>query len=206
MKMLVVLGGLLLFLFSTGLAQGRLSLAPTIQFDRGSYVAKARSNYVHGDEANYMGNTLGYSLGLTAHYYVTDRWDLSLGTLRTQLTDRAEIKLLNPSRPTGTWTQDYNYYQVPISLNYRSSQKRLGAYISLGAILSNQPIMNNLARVKTSAFVGVGINYQLAPKLSLLLQPTVSYLFSKPKDSTSLIFEMYQSSLLGLQMQLLWRP
>lgn len=161
-------------------------MAPTYWYNYGQYSYQLRSSY-----GSYAGRVHNSSFGPTVRYSVGSKWDVSAGLLYN-------IASLNDGGRR--YTDDY--VRLPVLFNYRLSYKRLSPYVSVGASFSNEYQFANNRGIKTNALLGLGANYRLGPKASLLVQPTVSYLVNRPKDQNE--FDKYYFYQIGLQAQFIW--
>lgn len=205
MKNAVYSFGLLLLLTFPALGQGRFSVAPTYSFIYGHL------DYRFSRESSSFavnGPSYGSAAGLTSRYHITPKLDVSVGLLYSKITEyrRSESNstLGSPgnytyvsSRSTDTRTSDH--FRFPVLINYTTSSNRLSPYFSVGALFDYQLGQFDQRTIKTSGLVAAGIKYRINPGLSLVVQPTGSYLFEK---SFAQRFLSYQ---LGLQTQLVWR-
>lgn len=177
-------------------AQSRVSLSPTLWLNYGvfNYQLRYLLSPTLGKNLTYPGNMISGSFGLTARYHIDSSWDVSAGLLYNLESQKAGgIPVLS------------KYVRLPVLVNYRPSAKRLSPYMSLGASFSNQtrfPFANK-RDIKTNALVGLGAYYDLTPKLSLLVQPTISFLVSRP-EAQDVSFGKYYFYQVGLQTQLVW--
>jgi hypothetical protein len=176
----------------TAQAQKRVSFSPTVWFNYGTYTYQLRYLYPMNDALSLSGNVSNRSYGLTARYHIDSRLDVSAGLLYSEESQNGGGRRFNNS-----------YVRLPVLVNYRSSAKRLSPYMSLGASLSNEMQFSNNGGIKTNALVGLGANYRFTNKLSLLLQPTASYLVNRPKGQ-NITFDKYYFYQVGLQTQLVW--
>ena len=171
-------------------SQSRFSVAPTYWFNYGRYNYQFRFTY-----SGYAGNVYNSSFGPTARYSIGSKWDVSAGLL---------YNIVSQYDGGRRYTDDY--VRLPVLVSYRLSHKRLSPYASIGASFSNEYQFANNGSIKTNALVGLGANYRLSSKVSLLVQPTVSYLVNRPKDRGlfQIEFDKYYFYQMGLQTQLIW--
>jgi hypothetical protein len=184
------------------LAQSKFSIAPSYGFNFGNQAFTVRRDNI--ESIRFSENSHGSAFGLNAHYAISPQWDLSIGLLAVGLASNAKY-YCSQLNQTFSQKQQTDYAQLPVLINYRLSPKRLAPYLSVGALFSNQHLTANEIGIKTSALVGIGIDYRLSPKLSLLVQPTVSSSLTRPKGDAANQFNSYHSYLVGLQTQLKWR-
>ncbi|ADB39395.1 outer membrane beta-barrel protein [Spirosoma linguale] len=177
------------------LAQSRVSVAPTYWFNHGNYAYQVYSAY-DGSETKSSGYSLESSAGLTARYKFNRKWDFSIGVLYSRGTSYVKTPQSNDIKLTT------EYIQLPVLINYRLSERRLAPYFSAGAIFGKNKSVSN-DPVKTSAIVGIGLDYKISSKLSWLIQPTASYLFYKPDNTILYQFRDYNSYNIGVQTQLI---
>lgn len=183
-------------------AQSRVSIAPTYWFNYNPYsyhVAMAYNGVQ--TQAQASGHAIVSSFGLTARYHFTPKWDLSVGGLYNRSTDHIK----SPLGPYGEFPPYTSQeVRVPILVSYRLTSHRLSPYFSVGTTFTKSKTFT-AAPIKTDGVIGVGLNYQLHSGLSLLLQPTASYSFTKPVDDAFTQFTKYSSYGIGVQTQLIWQ-
>jgi len=186
------------FLVSTALsvAQSRVSVAPTYWFNYGNYSYETHSLY-DGSNASLSGYSVASSFGLTARYQFKPKWDLSVGLLYNRNLSYVKAPNLGEIRTSTT------SIQLPVLINYRLSEHRLSPYFSAGALLGKSAT-NTHESVKAHALIGAGLDCKLNSRLSWLLQPTASYLLSKPINNILFEYNYFRSHSLGLQAQLIW--
>jgi hypothetical protein len=202
MKNLITFWGLFFTLITPVLAQNRFSIAPTLGFIFGhdEYQLQRLSN----DFMHHSATNKGLSVGVTGRYYVSPKLDVSIGLALNVLTVNAQQQYNQPYKTMGV-KMNTGYAQVPVLVNYRLLSKRLSPYVSVGASFSNYNHIAIREAINTSALIGIGVDYRLGSKLSLLVQPTGSYLLKQPPNDLYNTFSPYYSYLLGLQTQLIWR-
>lgn len=205
MKNAVYSFSLLLLLTLPSFGQGRFSVAPTYSFIYGHL------DYRFNQESSSYtvnGPSYGSTAGLTSRYHITPKLDVSVGLLYNKITDyrRSESNsaLGTPGNYTyvskrSTDTRTSDHFQFPVLINYATSSNRLSPYLSVGALFDYQLGQFDQGTIKTSGLVAAGIKYRINPNLSLVVQPTGSYLFEK---NFAQKFRSYQ---VGLQTQLVWR-
>jgi hypothetical protein len=201
MKILSLFLGLLLVTLASSLAQNRVSIAPTYWYDYNPYSYQVNANFnVLPIQSQANGYNSVSSVGLTAHYYLTPLWDLSIGVLYSRITNHIQ----NPQGPYGEFASFTSKgMRIPVQVGYRLTSHRLSPYFTAGAFFTKS-ITFNEAPIATDGVVGVGLDYRFNSALSLLLQPTGSYSFSSPTNNTFYQFTNYSSYNLGLQTQLIW--
>ena len=94
-------------------------------------------------------NRYGYSVGLSAHYAFSARWSATSGLWVNNFT-RAESTFLYSTATNQLIVSPHSgtrisarTYQVPLLVNYRTSNRNLAAYFSAGALVSlPHPQMN----------------------------------------------------------------
>ncbi len=182
-------------------AQSRLSIAPTYWFNYNLYSYQADLSYNGSKtQTQVSGHSIVSSFGLTARYHFTPKWDVSVGAFYYRNT----AYLTNPQNPQGEsipFTSEGG--QLPVLVSYRLTNRRLSPYFSTGVIFAKSKTFTE-APIRTDGVVGVGLDYQFHSGLSLLLQPTVSYSFTKPVNNAFFQFTKYSSYSVGLQTQLIW--
>jgi hypothetical protein len=182
-------------------AQSRVSIAPTYWFNYNPYSYQVQSSF-NGSNTQFQasGHNLISSFGLAVRYHFTPRWDLSLGGLYYKNTDYIK----SPQGPYGEsepFTSEG--WQLPILVSYRLTDRRLSPYFSTGAIFTKSQTFTGRP-LTTDGVIGIGLNYRVDSRLSILLQPTASYSFYRPASNASFSFTKYNSYSLGLQTQLIW--
>jgi hypothetical protein len=201
MKFLLLSVGLVIASLSLVTAQSRVSLAPTYWFNYNPYSYRINATFNSSTlRTMASGHSLVSSVGLTARYHFTPRWDVSAGALYYQNTDRLKA----PLGPTGESIPFTSKgWQVPVLANYRLNDNRLSPYFSAGATFTRSQTFT--ARpLTTDGVVGIGANYRINPNLAFLVQPTASYSFYKPASDAFYTFTKYRSYNLGVQTQLIW--
>ena len=181
-------------------AQSRVSIAPTYWFNYNPYAYQVDLAY-NGlkTQTQVSGHGIISSFGLTARYHFTPRWDVSVGALYYRNTDHTK----SPQGPYGEsepFTSEGG--QLPVLVSYRLTNRRLSPYFSAGAVFAKSKTFTE-APLKTDGVVGVGLSYRFHPGLSMLLQPTASYSFSRLVDDAFFKFTDYRSYSIGVQAQLI---
>ena len=192
----------LLLLMSTAslLAQSKFSLAPTYSFNYGIYSYQLRAVY-DGSIKDFSGHSTGSSIGLTARYHFDQRWSLSVGALYDKSVSHLKTPTSDDVRLPAT-----EEFRFPVLVNYRLSNRRLAPYLSAGAFFAKDKkdkLDDPLRTTRTHALLGIGVDYKINSKLSWLLQPTASYMLTKPANQLPFQFASYNSYWIGLQTQLL---
>lgn len=197
MKICLLACGLWLTAAASSVAQSRVSIAPLYWYNYGQYKYQIHSVY-DGSDTQLSGHDNSSSIGLTARYHFTPKWDVSAGILL----NRNSSQLTNPNFPQTDIGIIRTYLQVPVLANYRMTDRRLSPYFSAGALLGKS---QTSAPVKMNGVIGIGVDYRFNSSLSLLLQPTATYLFNKPISDPLFQISGYSSYSLGVQTQLIWR-
>ena len=110
-----------------------------------------------------------------------------------------EIAAPNPSRE-GRMVQQFGYLEVPLELNYALVDKKLGVNLIGGVsslfLVDNSVSLeadggtteigeaNNINTINFSTNVGIGINYNLTPKMQLKLEPMFKYQLNTFSDTS----------------------
>lgn len=179
-------------------AQNRVSIASTYWFNYGIYAYQVTSTY-SGLGGSFAGRDIASSVGLIARYHFITKWDVSVGLLynwnSSHLTESPGIYDSSPFRSQAI--------QLPVLINYRLTAYRLSPYFSAGAFLVKSKTFTT-APTKVNGLLGIGLDYRISSGLSVLVQPTASYLFYKPADDPYFHFSNYDYYGLGLQTQLIW--
>lgn len=180
-------------------AQSRISIAPAYWFNYGLYSYQLHSVY-NGSDTQVSGYDIASSAGLTARYHFTPNWDMSVGLLYNWNSSR----LTSPIIPQGENRPfPSEAIQLPVLVNYRLTDHRLSPYVSAGAFFVRSKTFTE-APIKVNGVVGIGFDYRFHSGLSLLVQPTASYLFYKLANDALLQFTKYSSYSVGVQTQLIW--
>ncbi|MEZ0486080.1 outer membrane beta-barrel protein [Fibrella aquatica] len=141
------------------------------------------------------------SVGLTARYHVTPKWDVSVGALYY----RNAARIANWQGPYGEPTPFTSEgWQVPVLVNYRLTDRRLSPYFSAGVVFAKSKTFT-ADHLWTEGVVGAGVDYRFNSRLSLLIQPTASYSFYKPAVNPASQTLNYKAYSVGAQTQLIWR-
>lgn len=185
-------------------AQSRVSIAPAYWFNYNPYSYQVSTDF-NGSrtQSQVSGHSIVSSFGLAARYHFTPHWDVSLGGLYYRNTSYLTVTSsfiqqgeLTPFTSEGG--------QLLVLVNYRLTERHLSPYFSTGAVFAKSKTFTE-APIKTDGVVGIGLDYRFHSRLSLLLQPTASYTFSKPVSDAYYQFTDYTSYSIGLQTQLIWR-
>ncbi|RZK42364.1 MAG: hypothetical protein EOO61_05465 [Hymenobacter sp.] len=201
MKILSLFLGFSLFALASSSAQKRLSIAPLYWYEYTPYSYQVSLNY-NGlpTQSQGTGHTSVSSIGLTASYHFAPQWNLSLGVLYSRNT----IHIQSPQGPFGELPSFTSKgVRIPLLISYRLTDNRLSPYVSGGAVFTKNNTYTEDA-IKTDGLIGVGLDYRFNSALSLLLQPTASYSFSPPINSSVYHLTNYRSYALGIQTQLIW--
>jgi hypothetical protein len=182
-------------------AQSRLSIAPTYWFNYNPY--SYQFDFVNNGlktQTQVAGHSIVSSLGLTARYHFTPQWNVSVGLLHYRKT----FYSTNSASPQGKSKPFTKGGQVLVLVNYRLTNRHLSPYFSAGAIFAKGKPLSKVP-LQTEGVVGAGLDYRFHSGLSLLLQPTFSYPFSRPVNGVFIQISNYSSNSLGLQTQLIGR-
>lgn len=201
MKSLLLFVGLFGVSITLLSAQNRISIAPTYWFDYNPYSYQVDVNY-NGlqNQIQASGRNTVTSLGLTARYHFSSKWDLSAGVLYSRNTNHIQ----SPQGPYGEFSSFTSKgVRLPVIVSYRLTTHRLSPYFSTGAFFTKS-ITFTEASINTDGMIGIGLDYRLDSALSLLIQPTASYSFTQPVNNTVYRFTNYSSYSLGIQTQLIW--
>ncbi|GAB3545362.1 outer membrane beta-barrel protein [Spirosoma fluminis] len=177
-------------------AQHRFSIAPTYWYTYGNYTYQVQ-NLLDGADIQGSGYSKGSSLGLTARYQVRSNLSIGVGILHAWQTAHSKDNVTSEVRITS------RAVQVPVLINYRFGQNRLAPYLSAGAGFAKNTSIKQ-SRIGISAIAGLGLNYRINSGISLLLQPTASYLLSSPENDSAVNWNSFRSYQLGVQAQLIW--
>lgn len=197
MKSILSSLGCFLIFSSTVLGQSRFSIAPTTGFVYSTYSYQTHS-IRDGSTFDARGHSNASSVGLNVRYHLDTKWAVSFGLLYNHINSAVQ------GSPITTTNFSGDKILFPVLANYRFSNKRLSPYFSIGPLFSKNK-SDDSEPIKLNGLIGIGIDYQIRPKYSLLLQPTVSYLLSKPNSTAVYSFDKFQSYQFGLQAQLIWK-
>ncbi|ADB37480.1 outer membrane beta-barrel protein [Spirosoma linguale] len=134
----------------------------------------------------------GYSAGVSVLYNYVPGWSVSSGIWFQQLTTRQARQTAAGSRTT---TLHNRAVRIPLLLNYASSTNRLSPYFSFG-LLTDIPLPSRVVvhrtgqstqylKLETSArpilhlLAGVGGQYQINKRCTLMAQPVWTYKFGQ---------------------------
>ncbi|RIV23348.1 hypothetical protein DYU11_10095 [Fibrisoma montanum] len=150
----------------------------------------------------------GYSVGLLARYNLTARFSFSTGILLNRVRYNVPTISTNPANvPFTLIATSQRNYQIPVTINYLTSGKRLSPYVSAGGLfaLPSVTIFENGEKSKfpnqdihIHPMLAAGLAYRLSNQLSVIAQPTFAYIL--PQQS----FSRYQNYQVGLQAQVLY--
>lgn len=187
--------------FSTTLCFGQQKLlvsatvAPTLSHTNYTY----RYFYPNSDgqivEPVYINGirwATGYSAGLSVLYAYAPGWSVSSGLWYQQLTTRQARQTISGE---GTTTIHNRVVRLPLLLNYASSTKRLSPYFSFG-LLTDIPMTSRVVVTRSGEstqylklesstrpilhlLVGIGGQYQLSKRYTLMVQPVWTYKFGQ---------------------------
>lgn len=196
MKICLLAWGLWLTAVASLFAQSRVSVAPVYWYRYGQYQYQVHSVY-DGSDTRASGHDNSSSAGLLIRYHFTPKWDVSAGILY----NRSSSRLSNPTFPQTDIRLIRNFIQLPVLANYRLTDHRLSPYFSVGALFGKG---QTAAPIKMNGVIGIGVDYRFNSGLSLLLQPTATYLFDKPASDPLFQISGYSSYSVGVQTQLVW--
>lgn len=180
-----ILAGFLLFSFEV-LAQSKFAFSATVapfytHYKTNNTVILPDKNgvlYSYVDKSK--GSWRGSWLGLSGRYSFTSKWSASTGLW------------FNKSIANGGNTNARSYnFSIPIMVNFQTSERKLSPYFSAGVLWNFETTTHiDIADVaqsivfksgdktfRTSAVAGAGGIYNFSKHLSLIAQPTFSYIF-----------------------------
>lgn len=159
----------------------------------------------------------GYSFGLSARYAFSSRWSATTSLwvnnfITAESTFSFNTDSYGPVTTSHAGTRvSARTYQVPLLGNYRTSDRKLAAYFSAGALISIPPAAtdyiigynNDIAllqgsRTEVFPMIGAGLSYQLNRRFSFLTQPTLTVRFP-PQE-----YIRYHAYRVGLLTQLMY--
>jgi Outer membrane protein beta-barrel domain len=209
---------------SATLAQSRFSLAPTVGygFQNNNVSVHTRGQILDTHVTNASGHWAAWA-GLNAHYTFSSRWSASAGLVYNRAS--GDVSVLVDLLPdlVGPWLSEYTTkattqtLQMPVSINYTSSSRRLSPYLSAGFVLNYNyrfqyenlthyyPItdidrkLTDSDALSVRPTVGAGVIYRISPKVALIVQPNVIYTFRKAGDTNP---STNQAMQVGLQTQM----
>ncbi|MEZ0543098.1 outer membrane beta-barrel protein [Fibrella arboris] len=144
------------------LAQSRVSIAP-------AYWLNATKTSYQVDVLNPNGSrtlipadirSTVSSVGLTARYHVTPKWDVSVGALYYRNTART-ANWQGPGEPISFTSEGW---QLPVLVNYRLTARRLSPYFSAGVVFAKSKAFTD-DHLWTEGVVGAGANYRFMSRL-----------------------------------------
>ncbi len=210
--------GLLLAASAPIVAQNRFSFgvtaAPVLNHvsSRFSVPLPDQNGQLYREVFDNRSTTGGYFVGVPIRYNLTPKWSVSSGFWFNQFRSTG-IYPFSISGPSARIIS--SSYQVPLTVDYRPSTRRLSAYFSVGAVGSYalstvykpedgtglEEIKVNFVRQKVmvQALLGAGVAYRINQQWSLTAQPQLIWYF-KPRGN----FERYVSYRLNGQVQLLY--
>ncbi len=154
-------------------------------------------------------NGSGYSAGVAVNYWFSKQWSVATGIMLNSVDYQEPTVTTNPNGVQFlTIASTIRSFQVPLTVNYRTSTKRLSPYLSAGALTSLHSVRifeggskssNTVEKIRPHPMMGVGLDYQLNRHVSLIAQPTFVYFLPYKK---AISYKNYQ---MGLQAQLLYR-
>ena len=154
-------------------------------------------------------NGSGYSAGVAVNYRFSKQWSVATGILLNSVGYQEPTVSTNPNGVQFlTIASTERSFQVPLTINYRTSIKRLSPYLSAGALTSVHSVRifegsskssNMIEKLRPHPMLGVGLDYQLNHHISLIAQPTFVYFLPYEK---AISYKNYQ---IGLQAQLLYK-
>ncbi|CCH53581.1 hypothetical protein BN8_02688 [Fibrisoma limi BUZ 3] len=198
--------------------QGKLSLSlsasPTFQYSKTEQtilvptVIIGQSATVQPVDFRAEQKAWGYAVGLQARYNLTTRFSVSTGIILNRAGYNVPtISTIPVNVPFTVIATRQRNYQIPVTINYQTSGKRLSPYVSAGGLLAlpSVTIFENGAKGKFSnqnirvhPMLAAGLAYRLSNQLSVIAQPTFAYIL--PQQS----FSRYQNYHVGLQAQVLY--
>lgn len=194
-------------------AQGRFSVSvtavPTYAYSDSRVNFIIPNNNGQLTTQTFAANTaaFGFKVGVMTQYALSPSWSVSAGLWYSRLGWNSIFPFSPGDIPARTIQKDW---QVPLLINYRSSQQRLSPYFSLGA-LANFPghtLYRAEGNVTKISFVnpvdfrpvlGAGVAYKLGQRLFFIAQPQFIWRF-KPKGD----YEHFVTYQLQAQFQLLY--
>ncbi|MCK8493597.1 PorT family protein [Spirosoma sp. RP8] len=157
--------------------------------------------------------SVGYSAGVTVYYTYAPGWSVAGGLHYRYLPTRTDRL---PLAGEGTTMVRSRAIRIPLSINYRSSTKKLSPYYTLAALV-DFPFSSRVLAVRDdlptqklrlnadagpvfNIMLGAGAVYQLNPTLALTAQPTITYRLGRFGGSHT----ENRTYELGLQTQLIY--
>ncbi|RRB07830.1 outer membrane beta-barrel protein [Larkinella rosea] len=183
-------------------SQGRFSLSATLSptWRNLDYRMTIHDSSPDVSGANVLAKDHGGTVGLMANYQFHRNWSVSSGlwynrskgymdfqAFRTNTTIEAE--------PTRQMT--LNHLQLPVLINFSPTKNRLSPYLSTGLVFnmnyqsrispfpgSNEAGVTHSKEINTHALVGVGVQYRISSRWSVIVQPTAMYRLGSLKNNS----------------------
>ena len=206
-------------------SQGRFSLSATLsptqrKLDYRMTIYDSSPN-VSG--ANAIAKDHGGTIGLMANYQFHRNWSVSSGLWYNRSKGHLDFQAFQnnaavDAEPTRRMT--LNNLQLPVLINFSPTKHRLSPYLSTGlvfnmnykSLISPYPgsIEPGIARSKdinTNVMVGIGAQYRINSRWSLIVQPTVLYRLENLKKNSDQGYPIqfrsrFRDWQLGVQAQL----
>ncbi|NEU70232.1 PorT family protein [Spirosoma agri] len=193
-------------------AQGRITYALTFSPTWHHRDITIKPSALQNPSNPAVGSHQGYSIGLTTNYAFTAKWSISAGLLFNNSSGSFYLG------PAESYSEKFRRFQLPLLVNYIPSTRRLSPYISAGLLLDyayyvkrmtvqgarpgfvyeENIKLDDLSAIKPYVMLGLGVKYQVMPKLTIIVQPVAAYSVQKVSDHVSSDHE-YQ---LGIQTQI----
>lgn len=186
---------LLLVTTSTlGFGQGRFSISATLS------PTQRKLDYrtgIQDSSPNSYGTTIiakdqGGTLGLTATYQFHPNWSVSSGLWYNRSTGYQDFQAFRNNEAVGaepTRRTTLNTVQLPVLINFSPSKHRFSPYLSTGLVFNMnyrskignyfnstvEPAITHSSQINTHILLGLGAQYRINPRVSLIVQPTALY-------------------------------
>ncbi|GAB3912123.1 hypothetical protein GCM10028803_54880 [Larkinella knui] len=205
--------------------QGRFSLSATISPTQRKLdvISNFYSSNDDVSSAKVIANDKGGTVGLTANYQFHRNWSVSSGLWYNRSTGHLDFQAFRNGvayEAEPTRRAEYNNLQLPVLINFSPSKHRLSPYLSTGLVFSMNyrkaigPYQNTTdltvahsSKVNTNVLVGLGAQYRINSRWSIIVQPTVLYQLQKLKSKPTGYpmqhdFSHYRDWQVGVQAQL----
>ncbi|WP_138992922.1 outer membrane beta-barrel protein [Larkinella sp. C7] len=183
--------------------QGRFSVSAIISPTQRKLdvISKFYDSTPDVSSARVIANDKGGTVGLTANYQFHRNWSVSSGLWYNRSTGHMDFQAFKNEiayDPEPTRRTIYNNLQLPVLINFSPSKPRLSPYLSTGLVFNMNyrsaigpyPNANDLTvarsnEVTTNVLVGLGAQYRINSRWSVIVQPTALYRLQKLKSKSN---------------------
>lgn len=174
-------------------SQGRFSLSATLSPTQRNleYRLKVYDSSPDISGANVHAKDHGGSVGLMAHYQFHRNWSVSSGLWYNRSKGYLDFQAFRNNdlfEPEPTRQMTLNNLQLPVLINFSPSKHRLSPYLSTGVVFSMnykslispypgsvEPGVARSEDINTHVLLGIGAQYRINSRWSLIVQPTAMY-------------------------------